>query len=68
MPQFEIAVYNQEVRDRVRNGERHRDLLDEWADTHYIELTADNKSQAWAVANRKYPSNRGYVIESIHEP
>lgn len=67
MPTFEVAVYNQEVRDCVRNGDRHRDLSDDWADTHYIEFRAESESQAKASATRKYPSNRGYVIESVHE-
>ena len=65
MPDFEIAVYNQDVRDRVRNGERHRDLADEWADVHYIEVTADDETHARRIIERRYPGRRGYIVEAV---
>ncbi|MDA0241696.1 MAG: hypothetical protein O3A84_16950 [Proteobacteria bacterium] len=65
MPEFEVAIFNQQVRDKVREGERHRDLSDDWADVHYIEVEAEDVSAARAKIQRKYPADRGYVIESV---
>ena len=62
---FEVAVYNSEVRRLVKEGKRHRDLKDEWADTHYIEIQADDMQSARAKIANRYPENRGYVIEHV---
>lgn len=65
MPNFEVAIFNQKVRDKVRDGERHRDLSDDWAEVHYIDIEAEDVSAARAKIQRKYPLERGYVIESV---
>lgn len=66
MPTFEIAVYNQTVRQRMKEGLRHRDLKDDWADMHYIEIKAENLEQAWERARTRFPADQGYVIDSVH--
>lgn len=68
MADFEVAIYNQEVRDRVAEGKRHRDLTDDWADVHYIEISADDETDARSQVARKYPAHRGYVIDSVEKP
>ena len=65
MPDFEVAIYNKEVREKVAEGRRHRDLADTWADTHYIDIEARDAEEARRQVERKYPPHRGYVIESI---
>lgn len=62
---FEIAVHNKDVRSLVKAGEKHKNLSDDWADTHYIEIAAQNEEDASQKAVRKYPANLGYVIEAI---
>jgi len=62
---FEAAVHNADVRRMVSSGDRHRDLSEAWADTHYIEISADSLEEAQEKLNRRYPSDQGYVIESI---
>lgn len=62
---FEAAIYNEKVRRLVNSGERHRDLDDAWADTHYIEVRADDVDEARSRLQRRYPSEQGYVIEAI---
>ncbi|MBF0355893.1 MAG: hypothetical protein HQL43_11720 [Alphaproteobacteria bacterium] len=62
---FEIAVYNAEVRRLVYEGEHHRQYPDSWADTHYIEIEAEDETGAAAKIERKYPSDRGFVIEKV---
>ena len=65
MPEFEVAISNEEVREKVRSGSRHRDLNDDWAEIHYIEVKAKDESDASHRILRKYPKNQGYVIESV---
>jgi len=65
MPRFEVAVYNQSVRDKVKAGERHRELNDDWADVHYVEIEADDAATARRKAEVKYPRSRGFVIEDV---
>ena len=65
MSDFEVAIYNQDVRDRVRNGERHRDLADDWSEVHYIDVTADDETHARQIIERRYPRRRGFVVEAV---
>ncbi|MEE8392810.1 MAG: hypothetical protein V3R66_00580 [Rhodospirillales bacterium] len=65
MPKFEVVVYNREVRELVEIGERHKNLSDNWADLHYLEVTAGDENEARSKMETKYPPAQGYVIESI---
>ena len=67
MPKFEIAVYNEDVRARLADGGHHRQLSDDWADTHYIEITAPDKRAALEKAKSRYGETNGYVIETVTE-
>ncbi len=64
---YEVAVYNQAVRDAMNEGERHPFLKDEWADTHWIEVRAYTEAAARQKIEVKYPPHRGYVITDIQE-
>lgn len=65
MPTFEVAVYNRAVREKVKAGERHRELKDDWADIHYFEIEAADETAARRKASGKFPGERGFVIENI---
>lgn len=65
MAKFEVGIYNEEVRQLAREGRRHRDLSGDWADVHYYDVEADDSEAARAKMLRKYPAERGYVIESV---
>lgn len=67
MPNYEIVIYNEQVRAKVREGDRHRTFTDDWADSHYIEFKADTEEQAIAKCRQKYPEHSGFVIEGISE-
>ncbi len=67
MANFEFAVYNAEVRQKVADGEHHRRFADDWTDMHYIEIEADNEEQARALVEVIYPSVQGFVIDEILE-
>ncbi|MFT6559364.1 hypothetical protein [Sneathiella sp.] len=62
---FEAAVFNQEVLQALQDGEHHKHLNDEWADTHYFEIVAETIEEAWSIAKRKYRADRGFVIKAV---
>lgn len=67
MQTYEIAIYNQQVRALVFDGESHKRYTDSWADTHYIEFKAETEADAIAQCGRKYPQGDGFVIEAVLE-
>lgn len=67
MPKYEIALFNQNVRDLVKQGEAHELYEDSWADTHYVDVVAPSEAMARAKIDKQYPQSRGFVIEQINE-
>lgn len=64
---FSIGIYNQEVRRAHMMGEKHRQLDDKWGDINYLELQASNEDEVRRTMMRKFPPERGFVIESVQE-
>ena len=62
---YEVALYNEEVREALDHGSKHRDLSDGWADTHYIEVQAATPESARAKISSRYPASKGYVIVDV---
>jgi len=62
---FEAAIYNKAVSDALQQGEHHKDLSDDWANTHYIEFQASNMDAAWEKMRLKYREAQGFVIRAI---
>lgn len=62
---FEAAVFNEDVLNALKDGEKHKHLDDEWADTHYFEIKAETIEEAWTKAKRKYRKDHGFVIKAI---
>mgnify|MGYP000285772347 CR=1 FL=1 len=67
MQTYEIVIYNEQVRQLVKQGDRHRRFSDDWGDSHYIEFKADSEDQAIAKCRQKYAEEDGFVIEGISE-
>ena len=51
----------------VRAGQRHPNLKDSWADTHYFDCDAADRGEAMSKMSRRYPKNLGYVIADVLE-
>ena len=62
---FEVGVYNKEVRQLVKEGERHHYLTDDWADIHYLDVMADDEHGARVKIEARYPQDKGFVIEFV---
>ena len=65
MPKFEVAIYNQQVRDKVAEGDSHEYYADEWADLHFIEISAESEDHVRSQVNGRHPFKSGFIIESI---
>ncbi|WP_300302487.1 hypothetical protein [Ferrovibrio sp.] len=64
---FSIGIYNSEVRRAHMMGEKHRQLDDKWGEINYVELQATNDDEVRRTIMRKFPPERGFVIESVQE-
>ena len=64
---FSVGLYNQEVRRAHMMGEKHRQLDDKWGEINYVELQATSDDEVRRVIMRKFPPERGFVIESVQE-
>lgn len=62
---FEVAVFNQEVKDLLAKNHKHEFLNDVWAERNYIEIEAFSLDEAKKTANRRYPKDQGYVVEEV---
>ena len=62
---YEVAIYNKDVRQQVKMGERHKEFTDDWADIHYIVVSASSDADARAKISVKYPAAKGFVIEQV---
>ncbi|MEH6525858.1 MAG: hypothetical protein V7723_07265 [Sneathiella sp.] len=64
---FEAAIFNKDVLQAVSDGSKHRNLSDDWAETHYIEFYAADVEAAWGKVQQKYRADKGFVIKTIDE-
>lgn len=64
MAYFEVEMYNELVKQAVKNGEP-TSYSDDWADTRYIEVSARDVEDARRKVLTKYPKDRGFIIKSI---
>lgn len=62
---FSVGIYNSEVRRAHMMGEKHRQLDDKWGDINYVELNGTNEDEVRRTMMRKFPPERGFVIESV---
>lgn len=67
MAEFEVAVYNKEVRQKVALGEHHNRFTDDWADIHYLRIEADDDQDVRSKIDVLHPGDQGFVIENIQK-
>jgi len=64
MAMYEVAIYNELVKRAMQNGERAA-YSDDWAEVHYIEVSARDEMDARRKILTKYPKDKGFVIKGI---
>ena len=63
---FEAGIYNKDVIEALKNGQRHRNLKDDWAEVHYFKTLAYTEEDARRKMAAKYPPEQGYVIDAVY--
>lgn len=64
---FEVVIYNAEVRKALKDGTRHKDLADTWADQHFIEVFATDREAARNQVMKRHPPEKGFVIVDVQQ-
>jgi len=67
MKKYEITLYNQDVRDHIRDDKQHPQFDHGWADQRFMQIEADTPEEAQKIINRRYPERKGFVIVNIIE-
>jgi hypothetical protein len=67
MNKYEITLYNQIVRDLVRDNKSHHHYDSGWADQRFVQIGAHNEDDAKRVIHRRYPEQKGFVIVDVSE-
>ena len=63
---YEVAIYNHTVRATVYQGDQNRTgYSDDWSETQYIEVSATSDDDARRAMLRRYPAEKGFVIEGV---
>lgn len=63
---YEVAVHNRMVRETLYRGDRNRTgYSDDWSQTHYIEVSAATDAEARRALLRRYPADKGFVVEGV---
>lgn len=65
MPMFEVAIFNREVKELVKNHEHHKHLDDVWGDLNYMEVSARDEDDAKAKLYKRYPESKGFEITQV---
>ncbi|SLN32408.1 hypothetical protein [Oceanibacterium hippocampi] len=65
LKKFEAQVFNAEVARLVASGRHHRELIDDWAKSHFIQILARDLDHASRKAESMFPGDRGYVINTV---
>jgi|GEM_PF-1077023 len=63
LQKFDVAVYNKRVRDFVRRETPHPHFHRGWAEIRYFEIEAFSAEEAMEVYRRKYPENKGFIVQ-----
>lgn len=62
---YEVSFYNKDVRSLVKENQSHKIYDDQWADIHIHDVVAQDEEHARCLAVERYPSDEGFVINSI---
>ena len=65
---YEIGVFNSVIREMIRNGAeipQTNDIHPDYENVIYVERFADSEEHAKEIAEREWPSRKGYVHEYI---
>jgi len=62
---YEVKLFNHEVRSLLKDNRQHRLLSETWADDHVAVFEARDAGEARDIACRHYPPEHGFVISGV---
>jgi hypothetical protein len=63
---FEVAVYNRNVRELVKEQRRHAAYDDRWAAPQLRNVVARDEDEARKLIAQRFPPDDGFVIQRVH--
>ncbi len=63
---FEVSLYNRDVRSAVKDNRSHDFYGDHWADAQLQDVLAGDEQEALKLISRRYPPDRGFVVQSLN--
>lgn len=64
---YEVAVYNENVRDLVKHKKRHCAYDDRWAEPQVRNVVARDEVEARELIAERFPPAEGFVIHRVHQ-
>ena len=62
---FEVSLYNQQVRDRLKDNQELGVFDERWANIHRQVVWAEDAAAAKTLAAKRYPPEQGFVIAKV---
>lgn len=62
---FEVRIYNQVVRELVKDNRHHEIFDDQWADGRCHGVFACSADEARNIVEQRYPADEGFVVEAV---
>jgi hypothetical protein len=62
---FEVRLYNRDVRALLKDNRAHQLLCEQWADDHVQVVEARDAGEARSIAARQFPPEKGFVISAV---
>lgn len=63
---YEVAVYNRNVRELVRDRRQHAAYDDRWAQPQLRSVVARSEAEARELISERFPPTDGFVIQRVH--
>lgn len=63
---YEVAIFNQVVRQLVRENQKHSYFDDRWARPQTRNVVARDEDEARELIAERFPPKEGFVIQRVH--
>lgn len=64
---YEVAIFNQDVRQLVGRNQKHSYFDDRWARPQTRNVVARDEIEARQLLAERFPPEEGFVIQRLHE-
>ena len=65
MNRYEVAIYNESVREAYAEGKKHPNYEKGWGDLRYLEVEAESEEDALRIVRKHHPQRHGFVVTDV---